>query len=492
MDRKEFLKQGSAASLGLAIAPFGTRGNPADEKSSRQKRAIEKPGTPKRVIVAGGGIAGLCCGYELMMLGHEVVVLDAAGRYGGHVLTGRDGLSDGLYVDFGAEGFTNPCYEKFREYVNEFGLEVLPYHHRINRLIRSGDEYITDEERFSRQHDRAAELGGFNEREKEYLSSNPIWNLESLYLAPYWEKFDSDYQPFGIGLDDLDYISIADVYEQDGASPAARALLGGSQTSALFKIWQSYILHVRGLPIHHPEYLYRLKGGNQTITNEFARRLGPRLQLDCKVTAVEQGSSGVTVTYEEFGETRTMDADALANCLPVPAWRNIEFSPGLPETKQYIMNRVAYSSYPRIAFQARTRFWEEDGLPINYSFGSPELSNLWEIAQEVDTHRSVLMATGAAGITPERALDAFRRLYPGDSSRITIEQTLVKDWTQDTFAPSCERQSFPMGTLSDFWPHIMAHFGNIHFAGAYADNNNWGMEAATNSANRIAQAIDQA
>jgi monoamine oxidase len=32
----------------------------------------------------------------------------------------------------------------------------------------------------------------------------------------------------------------------------------------------------------------------------------------------------------------------------------------------------------------------------------------------------------------------------------------------------------------------------VQFAGAYADNLNWGMEAATRSANRVALAIDQA
>ena len=45
---------------------------------------------PKRVIVAGGGIGGLCCGYELMKRGHDVVVLEASDRTGGHVFTVRD------------------------------------------------------------------------------------------------------------------------------------------------------------------------------------------------------------------------------------------------------------------------------------------------------------------------------------------------------------------------------------------------------------------
>jgi monoamine oxidase len=480
MDRKRFLKQSTTLGIGLSFAP---------------RHLLKKkpnPSTKKKVIVAGGGIAGLCCAYELDKLGHEVVVLDAAGRHGGHVLTGRDGLSDGLYVDYGAEGFTKPGYEKFWEYTEEFNLEVLQYRHRINRLTRIDDNYYTDEEIWSRQFDQANELGGFNDRERRFLSSNSIWDLESLYLRPYWEKFEDDYQPFGIGLDHLDTVSISEVYEQDGASTAALNRLGGRQTSALYKIWQSYILHHRGIPIYHPEHLYRLKGGNQKMTDAFAWRLGDKVKLDCRILEVEQGETGVTVIYQEFGEHKEMSADYLANCLPVPAMRNILFTPDLPTEKRFILDNIAYSSYPRIAFQARSEFWLEDGLSINYNFNHPGLTNIWQVAEEVDTHRVALMATGPAGITPLRALNTFKELYPGDKSNITIEQALVKDWTTDRFAPSCERLAFPMGTLGNFWPHVMTPFGKIHFAGAYADNNNWGMEAATNSANRVATEIDQA
>lgn len=488
MDRKKFLQYSSAMGVGLAL-------NPAEVLSEKKKSSspeTKKISNGKKVVVAGAGIAGLCCGYELMKRGYDVTVLDANGRHGGHVFTGRDGLSDGLYVDYGAEGFTKPGYEKFWGYIDEFDLPVLPYHHRINRLTRIDDQYYTDEEIWSRQFDRAKESGGFNERETEFLSTNPIWNLETLYLRPYWEKFTNDYKPLGIGLDHLDQISISEVYDQDGASAAALNLLGGTNTSGLFKIWQSYILHVRDIPLYHPDKLYRIKGGNQKMTDAFASRLGSSVQLGCRITEVEQGNSGVTITYEEFGESKTMEADFLANCLPVPALRNILFSPELPPEKRYILENLAYSSYPRFAFQARSKFWLEDNLPINFNFNHPGLNNIWQVAQEVDTNRVVLMSTGPAGTSPLRALHTFKQLYPGDSSNITIEQALVKDWTADQFAPSCERLAFPIGTLTKFWPHVTLPFGKIHFAGSYADNNNWGMEAATNSANRVVEEIEQA
>lgn len=53
----------------------------------------------KKVIVMGGGIAGLACAYELMKKRHDVVVLEATDRTGGHVRTMHDPLADGLYAD---------------------------------------------------------------------------------------------------------------------------------------------------------------------------------------------------------------------------------------------------------------------------------------------------------------------------------------------------------------------------------------------------------
>ena len=45
-----------------------------------------------------------------------------------------------------------------------------------------------------------------------------------------------------------------------------------------------------------------------------------------------------------------------------------------------------------------------------------------------------------------------------------------------------------MGQLHKFWPHVTTPHGRIHFAGAYADNLNRGMEAA----NRVAKEIEHA
>src|SRR5580704_18749173 len=84
----------------------------------------------KQVIIAGGGIGGLSCAFELMDRGHEVTLLEGSRRTGGHVKTIHDPLPKGLYADVGAEHFTNPGYTQYRKYVDRFKLPVLPWKRR--------------------------------------------------------------------------------------------------------------------------------------------------------------------------------------------------------------------------------------------------------------------------------------------------------------------------------------------------------------------------
>src|SRR5262245_60743013 len=79
-------------------------------------RAAEPASRRKRILVAGGGIGGLSCGYELSKRGHEVTIIEAAARAGGHVRTAHDPFPNGLYADLGAEQCTKPGYELWRAY----------------------------------------------------------------------------------------------------------------------------------------------------------------------------------------------------------------------------------------------------------------------------------------------------------------------------------------------------------------------------------------
>jgi monoamine oxidase len=439
----------------------------------------------KKVLVAGAGIGGLSCGWELVRRGHDVTIVEASARTGGHVFTVRDGLDDGLYADGGAEHFTKPGYERYWDYVREFNLAYTYYPRRehIVRWIRGAsytEEMLADP--------KVLGTLGFNSREVQYLTTHPFPELASLYFAPYVDRFEDEYRPFDAGLNALDQITATELFRRDGASAAALELIGGSG-SALQAVWHAGNLKRRGVPLFPPK-VDRLKGGNQTLTDTFTDRLGDRIRLQCPVAGIEHGDSGVRVTCRAEGQIVRLEADYLVCAMSARMLQLIAMTPVLPPEKAYAIEHVPYYHDTRVIFQTRTRFWDRDGLSPNMEFGDPALYHVWTASQDVKTTRGLLVGTASGAGTADRALAAYRRFYPGGSQ--DIEKTQVVVWAVDPWASACERTSYGPGELAKFWPVLIEPHGRIHFAGAYADNLNWGMEAATRSAHRVAEAIDRA
>jgi monoamine oxidase len=487
MIRRTFLKTLIAGAGASLIDPGSLTADPLTKPESK----------PKKVVIGGAGITGLCCGYELMKSGIDVTILEASGRYGGHVLTSSDGLSDGLYADLGADHITRPGYERLFAYAEEFNIPAIPYPnaegsplpYNNNDLRRIGGKFYTNQ--MLAAPETLTSLG-FNSREVQFLSNHPWYELQDLYLQHYVARISDPYHPFGIGFDDLDKIPITDLYKKEGASPAAVNYLGGEHTSALYSLWRLAAMKSRGIPLSEGE-VFRLKGGNEQLPIAFARRLGPRVKLAHPITSIEQTGKGVSVSYREYGydDSKVIHADYFVNCISLAVFRNIPVTPALSPAKQYVVDNLTYTSHPFYVFEASSKFWLEDGLAgINMEFDHPDIDSIWEVPSEVKTTRVILKAYGPGGLSPQRVLAAFRQLYPG--KRDTIVQALTKDWTQDKLSPSCEMEPFPIGEMHKFWPEILKPEGRIYFAGTYADLLSRGMESCIRSAQRVAQEIKEA
>jgi monoamine oxidase len=347
-----------------------------------------------------------------------------------------------------------------------------------------GDRY-PEEELHSR---RVLGRLGFNQRETDFLTERPWVELPLLYLARYVEELRDEANPFANGLGTLDALSTGELLQREGASAAALQFFGGSG-NALQTIWGAAIKKLRGTDLESKK-LFRLKGGNQLMTDAFAARLGNRVRLGCAVRRIEQGPSGVTVTYRNLGEERSLEAEYLACCVSAVVLRQIPVSPPLPDAKAFVIREMPYYTRARVVFQSRTRFWETDKLSPNWLPPDPRLNELWSMAEEVHTPRGILLGGAQAGVAAPAALAAFQKLYTGKSA--DIEQALVHDWSKDPWAGMCERISYRPGELARFWPEVTRPCGRIHFAGAYAAQMTWGQEAALESANRVVSEIEKA
>lgn len=488
MERRTFIKT-LAAGLGASLV-----GRPA---TSAQTNAGATTTKAKRVIVAGAGITGLCCAYELMQHGIEVTVLEASGRYGGHVFTGHDGLSDGLWADYGADHLTKPGYEQFFRYVDAFGLKAVPYPNaegsplpaNNGQLTQLGGKFYTD----AMLADPATlKALGMSAKEIGFLSQHPWYELPALYLSDYLARFRDPSQPFGNGCDELDAVDLDTLYARQGASKRARDYLGGQHVNALYGLWRFAVMTARGIPLSEGE-TFHLEGGNEQMPTAFAARLGPRLKLNHPITSIQHDASGVTVTYTAYGDDQpqTTRADYLVNCIALPVFRRIPVSPVLSPAKQYVVDNISYSSHPFFVFEAESKFWLDDGFAnLAMSFEHPDISSIWVVPEAPGSTRVILKAFGPSGLSPQRVLAAFREVYPG--KRDTIVQALTYDWSKDAFAPTCEMEPFAPRTLRRFWPEIMKPDGRLFFAGTYADALSRGMESCVRSAARVAQEIANA
>ena len=170
--------------------------------------------------------------------------------------------------------------------------------------------------------------------------------------------------------------------------------------------------------------------------------------------------------------------------------RQIPVQPAWPESKHAPIANMPYTVETRFVFQSKSKFWKRDQYSGNMDFNTAKLESLWPMAEEVRTERGILIGKAQGGVPASAALSAFQRYYPGKSA--DIERHLAVDWSRDPWAMACEARNYQPGELRKFWPAVIEPVGRVYFAGAYCDNQSWGMEAASRSAFRVARAIHDA
>ncbi len=451
----------------------------------------------KRVIVIGGGIAGLVAAFELVRQGHEPLVLEAQHRVGGRVRTIRD-FAPGLYAEAGAMRIPR-VHDLTLAYCDLFGLELRPFvMGNPNTLVCIDGKRMTIAEADANPDKLPFDLAD-HEKGKTWTQ---LWNEAT-------SEFRQRYEEGGVGsldalLHEFDQYSIREFLQMRGFSEGALELYG-VMSFRESNMNAAVVEQLREIVGKSFEDMQEIVGGLDLLPRAFYENLKPYVRFGAEVTAIDQTPDKVTVHYKQRAAGRMSVTGDYAICaIPFSVLRDIEIlNTPFARPKQKAIRELNYNASTKILFQTRHRFWEqEDGivggttvtdLPIR-RIVYPSFSN-------PDDERGTLLASYTWGqdalrwgaMSPsdmiEQALEDVAQVHPSIMSE--FEVGAVQDWYGDSYA---------RGAFALFEPEqqtrlqdaIVAPEGRIHFAGEHTSLYHAWIQGALESGIRAAKEIHQA
>ena len=339
-----------------------------------------------RVIVAGGGLAGLAAARELEAHGADVTVVEARNRVGGRVHTLREGFAEGQHAEAGAD-LIEAQQTHVLELADELGLKPV-------RILRHGwGFYGTDNN--GRLRVRRT-LDAFEEAADRLESEIEAYKLaESRWTSPLVAAIARQ--------------SVADWLVRTNADAAFAAAIRG----------------LRGFFLADPEDLslialvdefasgdepgvgrmYRIADGNDRLATAVAKRLRGRVILNGVLRRVSQDGSGIRAMIEDSRQYE-IAADYAVIALPASTLRDVVFEPNLPDEQVRAIAQLRYGAATRVLLQFATRFWRRPGRPAAYGSDQP-IGAVWD-GNEQQPRRPGILTLLAGGHASTEIRDVIR------------------------------------------------------------------------------------
>ena len=428
----------------------------------------------RRVIVIGGGLAGLVAARDLIASGAGVHLLEARGRLGGRVWTVADKEFSDTPLELGGE-FIDGDHEAIRSLCHQFKLTLVP-------VLKEGFGLALDA----------------NGRVQVFNGMRPIWIDFKNALkqeADAFERVECDWNSTVAQL--IARHSTQSLLQARGASreviAMAESLRGffladPDQLSALIAVELS-------MQPKDPGHVNvsRIKGGNSRLVDALAKQKGLTITMKAPVTRIEQDDREVRVIAADGSKRGAMmKADYAVLATPAPIARALDFDPAPPSA----LRRAWQALIGGPATKAHVRFdkgwWRKPGRPR--AFGSNlDTGAVWEVA-----------GTGPACLTllaGGRASSELRALLEeGGPQRVVRRLSWLGDVedARDFRSISWELDPYARGGYAvfgtEFKPEWHAElsraFGRIAMAGEHTSRN-WGgyMNGAVESGQRAARDI---
>jgi monoamine oxidase len=448
----------------------------------------------KRVVIVGGGLAGLVAAYELKRAGHEPLVLEAQNRVGGRIYTLRD-FAPGLYAEAGGMRIPRTHDLTFR-YCEQFELPLRPFvMGNPKGLVHVAGERMTMEDATASPERLPFALAD-HERGKtcDQLWEEAIRELREAVERDgdtAWEEIVRHYDQYSLyeflqvrGWSEgaIEYYTVMNFLEADLHNACLEVLredIGGAYVD-----------------------MQEIAGGMDRLPNAFYDALQREVRLGAEVHALDQDEASVTVHYKTEAGRFAAVGDYAIVTVPFSVLRTIEALKPFSHGKQRAIRQLNYAASTKVLFQVRRRFWEEeDGIYGGGTVTDLAIRRMNYPTPDPVTERGVLLASytwsqdalqwGAMDEETrlEEALQDVERIHP--RIREEFEVGASHAWYGDRWARGAFAL-FEPGQQSALQADIVEPEGRIYFAGEHCSLYHAWIQGALESGIRAVREIDEA
>lgn len=349
--------------LGLAPTAAGTPNyqppQPSDFRLTGRAAA--------KVVILGGGIAGLATAYELGKAGYDCTVLEARDIAGGRNFTVRGGtrqtdldghtqvgrFSEGQYMNAGPARIAQ--WMVTLDYCRELGVPIEPF------ANQNASALIYNNSMAAPVRYRTAKADVYGYVGELLAKATNQGALDSELTAADKERLLTFLDDWGsLGKDHRYTGSFRRGFAVDpGAAEQAGTVLGpppalsevfASNVGAYFSFEFDYDYAVQ---------MFQPVGGMDRIPAALTRAIGPdRVRTGSVVTGIVNRDNGVSVTYTRNGRQQQIDADYCVSATPPNIAARIPHNLGA--NVQAALEHFPTANVGKMGLEYRSRWWETD------------------------------------------------------------------------------------------------------------------------------------